>query len=223
MTDADLHAIAAALEAERARRAASILAVVGRELAAAHAHAVKAVTETLRATPDGRPTIRRANRNPSFKAALGHLDDLLTRLAGPSAVSLDGAVRDAREAFYRLAFRLHTPHMPEALRVRKEPQPTRANLDLVRGAALHGYDVRTELEAPFAVAARTLKAAVATAGSPAVSRAIGDQALKNWHDRAARSIGPAVLSLLSDSAEHANTEAMADLVHPDFRAEPATA
>lgn len=219
MTDADLHAIAGALEAERARWAERLLALVDRALDDAHAHATRAVTETLRRTPDGRATIRRANRNPSYQAALGRLGELWTRLAGPSTASLRGQVRDAREAFYRLAFRLHTPHIPESVRVAPDPLPTARNVDLVRGAAVHGYDPRKELEKPIADAARQLSAAVALAGSRDADGPQGADQLRAWHDRSRRAIGQAVLSLLSDSVEFANTEAMADLVHPDYRAD----
>jgi hypothetical protein len=218
VTDADLDAIALALEAERARWAGLILARVERTLADAHAHAQKAVTDSLKVTPDGRPTLRRAARSPSFQAALNRLDELRTWLAGPSDVSLQGKVRDAREAFYRLAFELHTPHIPGEVRIRADPEPTQANINLVRGAPIHGYDPRIELAKSFVDADRQLSSAVALAGSTATSDRDATRMLAAWHARARDAIEQAVLSLLSDSVEHANTEAMADLVHPDYRA-----
>jgi hypothetical protein len=217
VTDADLDAIAYALEAERARWAGLILPRVEGVLADAHAHAQKAVTDALKVTPDGRPTLRRANRSPSFQAALNRLGELRTWLAGPSEVSLEGKVRDARATFYKLAFTLHTPHIPGKVRVAADPAPTQRNINLVRGAPVHGYDVRKELEKPFVDAARQLSSAVALAGSSATSDRDAGLLLKAWHARARGAIERAVLSLLSDSAEHANTEAMGDLVHPDYR------
>lgn len=218
MTDADLAAIAGALEAERALWAARLTAQVDRALDDAHAHASRAVTETLRRTPDGRPTIRRATANPSYRAALSRLGELWTRLSGPSKDSLRGQVRDAREAFYRLAFRLHAPFIPASIRVAPEPLPTGRGVDLVRAAAVHGIDPRKELEGPIADAARKLSAAVAVAGARDADGPTRADQLGAWHDRSRRAIAASVLSLLSDSVEHANAEAMADLVHPDFRA-----
>src|SRR6476660_8950689 len=95
---------------------------------------------------DGRASILRINASPSYAAAQSRLDELWTWLAGPSETSLRGKVRDAREQFYRQAAILHFPLIPEALRARQSPDPTRDQIRMIRAAAIHGYDPRKTLE-----------------------------------------------------------------------------
>ena len=223
MTLADLQRKAAALDALRADWARAILPAVGRTLDDARAHAERALTQALKAAADGRPTARRAARSPSFRAALHRLDELLEWLAGPSDVSLEGRVRDARERFYREAFRLNKPLVPDVLHVSADPQPTQQNLRLVRGALIHGLDLRRELSGPFDQAKRALAAAVAQAGQRSTPGHAEADLLDAWRRRSGDAIAAAVLRCLSDSLEFADTESARDLIHPDYFEEPAAA
>ena len=219
MTLDDVTRKSAALESLRAEWARPILARVGSKLEDAAAHAERAVTRGLKATADGRPTARKASQSPSFAAALARLDELWSWLAGPSKDSLQGRLRDAREAFYRKAFELHRELVPVELQVSVDPEPTVANIRLVRGALIHGYDLRRELEGPFATAKRKLAAAVAQAGSRAARDADTSDVLGTWHRQSLGAIQAAVLRALSDSVEFADTEAGMDLIHPEFLVE----
>lgn len=216
MTLDDLARKSDALESLRREWSTAVIPMVESKLEDAHAHAERAVTQTLKATADGRPTARKANRSPSFQAAVARLDELLDWLAGPSANSLRGRVRDAREAFYRKAFGLHLPMIPAELHVSPHPEPTFANLRLIRGALIHGVDLRKELEGPIATAKRQLTAAVASAGQRAATARDSSDILETWHKQSVAAIRTAVLRVLSDSVEFADTEAGTDLIHPDY-------
>ena len=206
----------AALEVLRASWEGKLLSVVGSKVADAHAHASKALTDTLKATPDGRPSLIQLNRSPSFKAALARLDELWTALAGPSVTSLGGAVRDARESLFRAACDLWFPLIPEEYRARHAAEPSLASCRAVRAAALHGYDPRQVLEGPIRAAQRGLKAALEQAGRRSAPGHVEDDLLRAWRGRAAAAIGQTVKTLLNDSVEHADTEAGRDLIHDDF-------
>jgi hypothetical protein len=212
----DLISKSEALESLRAEWAKSILSRVDAKLADSLAHAERAVTRTLKATSDGRPTARKASQSPSYAAAVSRLDELWVWLAGPSKDSLSGRLRDAREAFYKRAFELHRELVPTELHVSADPEPTFANIRLVRGALIHGFDLRRELEGPFSTAKRKLAAAVANAGQRSATVGDSSDILETWHRQSLAAIQTAVLRALSDSAEFADTEAGMDLIHPDY-------
>jgi hypothetical protein len=216
MTLADLDRKTALMERLRREEWAKILPRIESSLADAHAHATKAITDSLKGTGEGRATARKANRSSSFRAALSRLDELWEWLAGPSVASLDGRLRDAREAAYRRAFAIHKGLVPEELWVSADPAPTLINIRLVRGALLHGYDLRRELEGPFALAKRRLSAAVATAGHREVTRAVEKDLLKVWYTKTLDAIRSASLRALTDSIEFADNQAGRDLIHPDY-------
>lgn len=216
MTLRDLERKSKALEALRASWAAAILPVVEAKVDDAHAHAGKAITDTLKATEDGRATARKASRSPSFQAALNRLDELWTWLAGPSKDSLQGKIRDAREAFYRKGFELQRPLIPDDLWITADPRPTAEGIRLIRGALIHGYDLRRELEGAFTTAKRGLSAAVAVAGRREADGATKTDLLGAWKRTTLDALRLAVLRALSDSVEFADVEAGVDLIHPEF-------
>lgn len=216
MTLKDLQAKSEALEALRLDWSRKILPTVESKLEDALAHAERAVTQTLKATADGRATARRASRSPSFQASLSRLDEILEWLAGPSVDSLKGRVRDAREAFYKRAFALHKPLIPTMLLVSPDPEPTAEGVRLIRGALIHGLDLRRELSGSIETAKRNLTASVALAGSRSTDSRTETEIIETWHKQSLGSIRTAVLRVLSDSVEFADTEAGADLIHPDY-------
>ena len=170
-------------------------------LADAEAHARKAVTETLRAAPDGRPTARVATRNPSFQAANARLDDLLSSLAGPRRDSLEGLLRDARADFYREAFEDWRPHLDEDTH-RTDAGPTQEGERIARGAIVHGYELHHELEGIFEQSKRSLFAVVNAAGrrgSPTGRRDAARDLFATWRTQAATSLARRCESVLADS------------------------
>lgn len=182
----------------------------------AAAHAAKAVTEALKRTPDGRATIRRAGQSLSYSAALARLDELWEWLCGPSAASLEGFLRDARESFYADAFRAWIGHIPEDLRVSTDPTPTQANLRAIRGLAIHGMDVRTEVGGAIDRAKRSLKAAIVLAGRQAIASRESDRIVRAWRMKAENAIGQVVATALSDGQIAADRQAGRDMIHPDY-------
>jgi hypothetical protein len=214
VTPADVTAIRAALEAVAAGWLRRAVERIDGKVADARAHAANALTERLRAEADGRPTIRLGAKSRSFAAALARLDELLTALAGPSEVSLAGLVRDAREDLYRHAFALHRGHVPPELHVRPDPEPTKANVALIRAAAPHGHDPRTELAGIVAGATRGLKATLGLAGASDATRARQGDLLRAWESRTRDRIARSVEGLLSDSLVYADSEALSDVIHP---------
>jgi hypothetical protein len=197
---------------------AEALARIGAKVDDAAAHARNALTATLRATPDGRATIRRANRNPSFLAALARLDELLTELAGPSASSTEGTLRDGREALYTRAFSGWAPKVPEAIRTAGGPDqlPTAAELRAARTLVLHGYDLRREIGGPIADAKRRLSSAVVLAGSRGADDRSADDLIAAWARATKAKLGQVVSLSIGDAAVALEVQAGRDLVRPEF-------
>lgn len=192
--------------------------LIDKKVSDAEAHAVKALTATLTATPEGRATARRATRHPSAKAAVARLEALWAALAGPSRSSLDGLIRDARESLYRDALRHWAALMPgEWLRPAPfDPaRPGAALVNRVRGFPLHGLDLRDEIGGRMEPTIRGLKAALAAAGSRGLSGRQGPDLIHAWATRAKDSLFTAVRIALSDSAVFADRLAGRDVCRPE--------
>jgi hypothetical protein len=182
----------------------------------AKAHAVSALTDTLKWTPDGRRTIRKASRSPSYAAAVRRLSELWEALCGPSTASLDGLVRDAREAFYFDAFARWGPHVPDEFRV-QVGSATLGGRKAARGMVLHGIELRRELGAPIERARRTLLAAVTLAAGRSTPTRIQSEIVSTWARKGAGAIFAATRLALSDSLVACDSMALRDLVRPEFR------
>lgn len=187
--------------------------LIGRKLDDVAGHATKALTDVLKATPDGRPTVRKAYRSRSYKAAANRLDELLDALAGPAVNSLTGMIRDAREAFYRSSFAFWLPFIPEHLWAEPEPVPTRKALTDVRRLILHGYELRDELATPFARAQRSLLAALGLAGLRSTPDHVATEIIEAWHLRTDGSLKKAVAIALSDSQARIDSSVGRDIIH----------
>jgi hypothetical protein len=157
-----------------------------------------AITETLRNTPDGRATARKATNSPSYVAATKRLHELADALAGPSKTSLEGLIRDARADFYREAFKLWTPIIPENLRNPKAT-PTQKGEDAARGAIILGRDPRLDLVGLADDSERSLFAAVNLAGRKSANDRLVKDLLDTWRDRVAQRFVNQVAMMLSDS------------------------
>lgn len=201
--------------AELARWNRTVAAVVAAKVADARAHGAAAVTEALRATPDGRATIRRAARSRSLQAGLARLDELWTDLAGPSVASREGRLRDARESFYRLGLEMWAQLLPEEARS-GDGQAAALAIVAARAMVLHGQDLRTELAGPIATAKRSLQSAVALAGSQLASQRTSRDRLAGWELATRSALQRACSLCLGDDLVALDGKASRDLVRPDL-------
>lgn len=192
------------------------LELIDAKVADAHAHAAKAVTDTLRRTPDGRTTLRQAARSRSTLAACNRLDELWDSMCGPTSASKGGLIRDARGAFYVESFERWKPFIPEGLWASPDPGPTRAAMDVARTAPVHGYDVRTEFAVPIDRAKRSLRAAIARCGHSSTPDRVAVDIFDGWVERSRQSLFRTARSALSDGQKLVETMAGRDLVHPDY-------
>lgn len=181
----------------------------------ARAHAEKAVTDTLRSTPDGRKSLAKIAQSRSFASAQARLDDLRDKLTGKSDRSLKGKVRDARAEFYTLAVKWHRRITPAEIRSDGDG-PTAAQVDAARAAAVHGYDPRRQLDATILMQKLALRAALEQAArSNADDRRAADL-LDGWQSRAKTALTNAVRGLLVDSRGWCDTQASLDSIAPEF-------
>lgn len=193
--------------------------LIDRQTANAEAHAVKAITDSLKAAPEGRATLRRAARNPSARAAAARLDELWAALVGPSRTSLAGLVRDARESLYRDALRHWAESFPpESLR--PPPfDPTRPGASLlgrVRAFPLHGVELRDEVGAKVVDAKRRLGAALAAAGSRSTPGHLETDLVRTWATRTRDGLSLVVRLALSDGLGLADRLAGRDVCRPEM-------
>lgn len=181
------------------------------------AHALKAITESLKKTPDGRETDRKVSKSPSFIAALARLDELATLLAGSSSSSLDGLIRDARESFYRDSFEVWKAMIPAESWISTDPRPTQIGMARVRAMQIHGADVRVGIASSITQAKEDLKRAVNLGASRDSSHEIAADRLKTWARLKTDLITRTASLELSDSGVLVHGVAATDLVHPDYR------
>ena len=169
-----------------------------RKVEDAAAHASRAITETLRRTPDGRQTLRAARSSRSFQAAVNRLDELKRALIGPASNSLEGLLRDAREAFLKDAYRLWSGHLdPDYFDAPGEPSP--GEVAMARGAVIHGRSLHDELGGRFDSARRALLGVVTLAANPRVTPMGARAQIAGWESAAISSLSAALGSALSDS------------------------
>ncbi len=215
MTLDDLDSKTASLDVLRSAWEIKLQPIVAAKVQDAHAHALKALTDTLKKTRDGRSSILQINRSVSYAAALARLDELWRWLAGPSEVSLTGQIRDARAAFLTEAARHWHPLIPPDYRSRPEHEPTQNQVQQIRAAAIHGYDPRKSLEGQIGTAKRSLKAALEQAGRRSTPSHVEDDLLAAWATRTTSTISETVKTLLSDSMVYADREAGRGLIRPE--------
>lgn len=219
MTDAQLAAMERALAKRLQPWLSKAHMLIVRRLEDARAHAELAVTKALKTTPDGRASVRRIEASPSYQAALGHLDELLDRLVGPKANSLDGLIRDARAAFYSDSVTLWTPHIDPEYRAVPEPVPTQSGEDLMRGAVIHGYDIRRDVAPAIESTKNELFVAINNAGRRAASDRDGSDRLAVWHRQGLERIRAKAFQALSDSDKAIHEATGLLLLAPEFRGE----
>jgi hypothetical protein len=153
----------------------------------------------LKATPEGRPTLRKAGRSPSAVAAANRLAELWEALAGPSRSSLAGLIRDARVA----AYRVHLAHWWEILppEVRRPPP--------------FGLDVRDEVGGPIEGYRRALAAAIVAAGNRSTPGHLAVAGIEDWGRRAQDGLFGLVDRILKEESAFADRLAGRDAIRPD--------
>lgn len=215
----DLDTLTADVDRLRASWASRVVDRVVEMVGDARVHAGNALTDRLADAADGRPTAGIAWQHRSAQAAVRKIRGLHDWLCGPTARSLDGTLRDFREAAYRRAFNLHRAHVPDSIRVSPDPRPKAANIAVVRGYPLHGLDLRLEIGALIERALRQLRGTLTRAGSSQVSSSQQRDLLNSWEQVTADSLTRAALTSLSDSMVWVISESRDDQVDPQFRAE----
>lgn len=191
---------------------------VAKGVAAAHAHAVVALTDTLKRTPDGRATIRKARQSRSFAAAIADLDDTWGRLAGYSTTAINGLVRDARSDFYSESFNQWVDLIPVEFLNEKLPEGSVARrLTEMRRLVLHGMELRVEIGAKVGDAKRTLLAALEQAARKSNPGHVATDILDGWRESSTSAITRSALVALSDSQVAIDGIAMVDVTKPEFR------
>jgi hypothetical protein len=213
------HARRAAIEARCLPWVARCSALAAVQVADARAHASQAINKSLVATPDGRATLSRSNRNRSLQAAYARLDELAESLAGPSIRSLEGTVRDAWEALYRDCRAYWLDHLgPDVCR--PTSGPSQAEVATARVLVLDGYDARTRIVQVLDPSARRLRALVVSAASP--SRAPRDRSgsLRAWEVATVKAVALAARNAILTGAFLIDRMAgraviKPELLHPD--------
>ena len=207
----DLNAKTNHMEALRAIWEHQLLSAVASAVSDARAHAHRAIAD---ATRDGRSSRLRLRSSPGLDAAGERLDGLRSWLTGDSGAIFDGAIRDAREAFYREAAALHFEAIPDEYKSRQTPGPPADLVAQVRAAAIHGFDPSAFLTQSLELRKKTLLAITSQAartGAPMTD------ALAAWERTTSASLSRVVTTLLTDSLEYADREAGRDLIHVDAR------
>ena len=194
----------------------AITARIAGKVADARAHGEKAVTETLRQTPDGRPTVRLAHRSRSVVAAQARLAELLADLVGPGPWSREGMIQNAYADLYRAAVAQWKPLIPEDLRAPLfDLHPTAANVTKARALSLHGMTPCRELNGVFLSVRQRLVAAVALAASPSAF-AGGIDRLAAWELAARTGLTRTAVLLLGDAEIALDHQAGLDLIRPEL-------
>lgn len=189
---------------------------VAKAVDAAHAHAVVALTDTLKRTADGRATIRKARQSPSYQAALSRLDELWERLVGPAITSNLGLIRDARDAFYGEAFAGWQRTLPLEFVVDPDKAKARSESE-IRGLVLHGMELRTEIGAKIGDAKRSLLATLERAARKSHPDAVATDLLDGWKATAKSALTRSAVVALSDSQVAIDGIAALDVCKPEFR------
>lgn len=157
----------------------------------ARAHADKALSETLKNTPDGRATAAKIQRSPSYQAANRRLGELKT-----DVIAL---IRDARAEFYRGSVDLWLPFIPERFRSVRDPVPTSKGEALMRGAIIHGYTLEQEIQPGVEQAKTRLAVALNAAARRRLRSEVATDLLDLWRTDTTNQLTARAISALSDS------------------------
>jgi len=200
----ELETILARIATDHARKAGRL---VGDKVSDAAAHINKAATDALRSTPDGKPTLARARRSPSFAAAMDRLDELVGRI-----VRIEQA---AREDAYRQSYAWHRESLPQELRSAGE-SPSARRLAQCRDFPILGYSAKDRTMDAVDSAKRSALATLARTSTRALERSAGADAIEAWGDAASRSIATVAAQSIGDGATWAARMAGRDAIRDDL-------
>ena len=189
------------------QHAASAGRLVDDKVSDAVAHLHKAATNALRDTPDGKPTLARARRSPSFVAAMDRLDELILPI-----VRIE---QGAREDVYRRSHTWHRESLPKELRSPGE-SPSDRRVDRCRNFLILGYSIKDRLTVAVDAAKRSALSSLARASTRAVERSAGTDVIEAWGDVAARSIATVAAQSIGDGVTWADRMAGRDAIRAEL-------
>jgi hypothetical protein len=177
----------------------------------AKAHALNALTGTVRDAPDGRETVAKLGRSRSARAALDHVDELQR--------DLDAIIRDARAKFYANSIELWLPFIDADDRAPGAGRVVAAVAGIMADGVISGYTLEMRLSPAIETHTRNLRAQLNMgAASAAKDRPAADR-IKTWATLATRGLTKATESILSDSQTAIHEATGWLLIHPSKRGE----
>jgi hypothetical protein len=203
MTAAERHDAALLDLTGRARR------LIEAKAGDAESHARNALTDALKATPEGRPTLARVRRSPGYASALSRLDEL--------AFSLVALCEAARVREYRRAYGAWPAALPpEVLRPRLDPAaPPSRLVERCRAALQHGTTLLIEIRGAVEPARRRLLPTLTQAGNRATPERAGADLLAAWRRGVEASTLRVAAASLNDSLILADRLAGRDVIAPE--------
>lgn len=191
-----------------ARLTKQVRSIVAAKVADAGAHASKALTDALDATPEGRPTAARVRRSPSYQASLARLNELLD--------SLVFIVEECRIVTYADSYRFWWNYHVSGMRRTTTSDAPKGLMERCRTTMIHGYPMRNFLQGPIERAAAGLMPMLTVAGNRATSTQSATQAIRLWQERSASAIAQNTIIALVDSQTMADRRAGRDTIKRDM-------
>jgi len=187
-----------------ARYTKQIQRLVADKIADAGAHASKALTDTLNATTEGRPTAAKVRRSASYQAATTRLVELLD--------SLEEIVESCRVDTYSQAYGFWFHYHAAEMRRGSDPSPPRPLVERCRTTMIYGYTVRKFLQGPLDRASTQLLPTLTVAGNRAVSTRDAKDSIRRWQETNASAIMKNAVAAVIDSQTMADRRAGRDTI-----------
>jgi hypothetical protein len=187
-----------------ARYTKQIQQAVAGKIADAGAHASKALTDTLDATAEGRPTAAKVRRSASYQAAISRLDELLD--------SLVKIVESCRVDTYAQAYGFWFDYHAHKMRRGSDSTPPRPLVERCRTTMIHGYTVRRFLQGPLDRASTQLLPTLTVAGNRAVSTRDAKDSIRRWQETNASAIMKNAVAAVIDSQTMSDRRAGRDTI-----------
>lgn len=179
-------------------------------LADARVHAWNAITRRAEAADDGRATLRTVVGTRGHKAAQNRMAEL--------AAGLLEATQAARASFHRESHELLKGSVPPEIAA-PDPGPTKAGEREAVAIVIHGVELKDEIGAKVAEAARALTAAIAYAAGTGLTDRTAATALETWEGQWRDRLTRLVETILSDSEVAIFNRVGHELIDPKYHAE----
>jgi hypothetical protein len=172
------------------------------------AHSFRSLTQVIRDTTEGRPTIAAVRQSKSYVAAMNRLNEL--------HIALLKIATNARVELYDTAYRGWWAIVPaDTRRWSGTDNPTDSGRTAFRNSILHGLTLSDTLWTPIRNAGERLEQALVIAGSEATPEGQAEDLVSVWEQRSEDAIQTAVQIAIEDSMHRALYVAGRDV----FRAE----